>query len=188
MKPENSTALKEWASVCAALATGRQTLLIRKGGIAEGDRGFQLDRPEFWLYPTQFHQDSSQLTAEGAQLLATLKPPAAGRVVIDLYAVVEHVAFLSDLDALESLADLHVLSPESVRKRFEYRRPGVFAAAVKVFRKAAPVELTEEPRFAGCRSWVELNEALLTAGLRPVVEESRIAETVNRLQAIALWD
>jgi hypothetical protein len=121
-------------------------------------------------------------------LLATVKPPAAGRVVIDLYAVVEHVAFLSDLNALESLADLHVLSPESVRKRFEYRRPGVFAAAVKVFRKATPVELTEEPRFAGCRSWVELNEALLTAGLRPVVEELCIAETVNRLQAIALSD
>ena len=181
-------ALKEWASVCAALATGRQTLLIRKGGIAEGEHGFQLDRPEFWLYPTQFHQDSSQLTAEGAQLLATLEPPAAGRVVIDLYAVVEHVAFLSDLDALESLADLHVLSPDSVRKRFEYRRPGVFAAAVRMYRNATPVELTEEPRFAGCRSWVELNGALPAAGLRPVVEESRIAETFRRLQAMAPLD
>ncbi|NBS89997.1 DUF1802 family protein, partial [bacterium] len=28
-------ACKEWASVCAALASGRQSILLRKGGIAE---------------------------------------------------------------------------------------------------------------------------------------------------------
>ena len=28
-------ALKEWAVICDLLATGRQTLVLRKGGIAE---------------------------------------------------------------------------------------------------------------------------------------------------------
>ena len=31
-----SIAFKEWAGVCAALAEGRQSLIVRKGGIAEG--------------------------------------------------------------------------------------------------------------------------------------------------------
>ena len=35
------TALKEWAVLVEALAEGGQTFLLRKGGIAEGKRGFE---------------------------------------------------------------------------------------------------------------------------------------------------
>ena len=36
-------AFKEWAGVCQALGDGRQTIIVRKGGIDEGPAGF---RPE----------------------------------------------------------------------------------------------------------------------------------------------
>ncbi len=43
MTTENSIAMKEWAAVCLALAEGRQSLLLRKGGIAEGSGGFRME-------------------------------------------------------------------------------------------------------------------------------------------------
>ncbi len=36
---------KEWSSVCQAIADGRQTIIIRKGGIAEGRDGFMFQAP-----------------------------------------------------------------------------------------------------------------------------------------------
>ena len=47
MLPENRSALKEWAVVARALGSGRQTLLLRKGGIHErrGEFEVELDQP-----------------------------------------------------------------------------------------------------------------------------------------------
>ena len=36
VQPSNRFAFKEWAAVCAALDSGRQTLILRKGGLHEG--------------------------------------------------------------------------------------------------------------------------------------------------------
>ena len=46
-------AYKEWAAICLALAQGKQSLLLRKGGIAEPDGDFQLEQTDFWLLPTR---------------------------------------------------------------------------------------------------------------------------------------
>ena len=35
-----------------ALGRGEQIIILRKGGIHEGRGGFQVDQPEFWLFPT----------------------------------------------------------------------------------------------------------------------------------------
>jgi hypothetical protein len=56
LQHENRFAFKEWAAVCTALAAGKQSLIVRKGGIHEGRDGFRVEHGEFWLYPTQFHQ------------------------------------------------------------------------------------------------------------------------------------
>jgi hypothetical protein len=42
-----SIAFKEWAAVCEALAAGRQTIILRKGGIQEGREGFRVQHGEF---------------------------------------------------------------------------------------------------------------------------------------------
>jgi hypothetical protein len=51
-----SVGFKEWALVCEALGTGEQTILLRKGGIAEGRDGFGFRHSEFFLFPTFFHE------------------------------------------------------------------------------------------------------------------------------------
>ena len=169
MQSENSIALKEWATVCLALAEGRQSLLVRKGGIAEGSGGFRMEHDEFWLFPTQFHQSPDQLTSEGASLLnrAQASAPPPGRLLIDCYAAVKSVAFVQDEGRLAELDGWHVMSEEVVRQRFHYRRPGLFVAAVEVFRRPV-VEVADEPRYAGCHSWVDLSQPVPAAGLTAV--------------------
>ena len=188
MQTESSMALKEWAAVCLALVEGRQSLLIRKGGIAEGSGGFRMEQGEFWLFPTQFHQSPDQLTQDGAESLDRVRSsvPPSGRLVIESYAVVRSVTFVEDERRLADLDGWHILAEDVVRQRFHYRRPGLFVAAVDMFRRPAGVEIADEPRYAGCHSWVELSDPLPTTGLvgvvpvRPVEEAIRLVETLDR--------
>lgn len=172
MLTENSIALKEWAAVCLALAEGRQSLLVRKGGIAEGSGGFRIEHDEFWLFPTQFHQSPDQLAPDGAKLLERIQSaaPPSGRLRIDCYAVVKAVAFVENEDRLSELSGWTVMADDVIRQRFHYRRPGLFVTAVEVFRRPA-VEVADEPRYAGCHSWVDLSRPLSTAGLSPVTAD-----------------
>jgi hypothetical protein len=170
MRTENGTALKEWAAVCLALAEGRQSLLVRKGGIAEGPDGFRMEHDEFWLFPTQFHQSSDQLSPEGVTLLERrqLSLPPAGSLWLDSYAIVRSVAFVRDEHRLAELDGWHVISDQVIRQRFHYRRPGLYVAAVEVFCRPDPFQVPDEPRYAGCHSWVDLAEALPTSGMQIV--------------------
>src|SRR5688572_5262360 len=72
-------AFKEWAVICAALAQGRQSLILRKGGIDEDAGDFRVERPRFWLYPTYTHQQNVGIQDEARPLLAEViaaQPPA----------------------------------------------------------------------------------------------------------------
>src|ERR671913_312022 len=57
-------ALKEWAIICKALEDGKQILLLRKGGIMEYRKGFEVKHNEFLLYPTFEHQSLESIKAE----------------------------------------------------------------------------------------------------------------------------
>ena len=49
-------AFKEWAVTVRALAEGEQLLTLRKGGIREENRHFEIEHDRFFLYPTFDHQ------------------------------------------------------------------------------------------------------------------------------------
>ena len=69
-------ALKEWAAVVAALASGEQTVLFRKGGLRDGGgktKGFTLQSGRFALFPTNYHPPN----ASAADVLA--RPEASRR-------------------------------------------------------------------------------------------------------------
>jgi hypothetical protein len=51
-----SIGFKEWSLVCGALGSGEQSIILRKGGIAEGRSGFSFQHREFFLFPTFFHE------------------------------------------------------------------------------------------------------------------------------------
>ncbi len=49
-------ALKEWAVTVRALAEGEQLITLRKGGIREENKHFEIEHDRFFLYPTFDHQ------------------------------------------------------------------------------------------------------------------------------------
>src|SRR5689334_25303873 len=56
-------AFKEWAVTVRALAEGEQLLTLRKGGIREAGRHFELAHERFFLYPTFDHQRNDLVRA-----------------------------------------------------------------------------------------------------------------------------
>ena len=147
-------AFKEWALICQALGTGRQSIIIRKGGIAEGREGFSFRHPEFCLFPTWFHEQLEKTTLPRDTVLAE---PQEGCLEIRYTVTVEFSCVVKDLGKLEILRDHHVWRDEVVAERFDYdEAPGVHVAFVRVFRLEPPVVFPMEKKYGGCRSWVDL--------------------------------
>ncbi|GAF73216.1 unnamed protein product, partial [marine sediment metagenome] len=170
----NRYALKEWAVVCEALATGQQTLLLRKGGIAEQSGRFQVEQPEFWLFPTRFHQSDEELTPHAAPLLEVARQaqPPDGVVRLSLYAAVGAVRYLDEEALLSGLVRQHILSHQTTLDRFHYRKPGLFVLLMRIWKRPQPIEIPDLPHYAGCHSWVELPAELATEGLQPVLSDA----------------
>ena len=184
MQSENQIAFKEWAVVCAVLAQGRQTLILRKGGIHEGREGFRVEHGEFWLFPTGFHQQREEIVRDAWPLLEQVDcNTKLDRIAIRLYAVVQEAHHLKDLAIVSRLSGQHLWSPTAVEQRFYYRAPGLFALVVRVYSRATPVEISVTNHMAGCKSWVDLPSPLSTAGLRPVLDDPEIKRKRSAIAA-----
>jgi hypothetical protein len=184
MLEENRSALKEWAVVARALGTGRQTLLLRKGGIHERRGEFEVEHPEFFIFPTYLHQNPQDLLPEFDEELAWSEAarPDAGLVSIDYYALVKEVFHVSDLGLLKPLEREHILSWSAVEQRFFYKgRPGLHVVVVRVYKLPQTLTILNTRLYDGCVSWVELDRPLPTAGSQPVLPE---IEFGHRLEAI----
>jgi hypothetical protein len=179
-------ALKEWAVICRALVTGRQSILIRKGGIAEPTGDFQLEAKCFWLFPTYVHQQEQGVRPEAQELLdaANRERPAAGIVRIDSWAEVTGIYQVRDLLPAQMLAHLHIWTDEAIDKRFHYRSPGVNVLSVRVHRAAAAFEIADLPSYAGCKSWVPLERKLSTAGSTPVLSDAEYRDVIVQLDTL----
>ena len=63
-----SAGLKEWAIVCEAMGRGEQSVILRKGGLAEGRAGFAFRYAEFFLFPTFFHEQVDQVRVKDPEI------------------------------------------------------------------------------------------------------------------------
>jgi hypothetical protein len=171
-------AFKEWAGVCDALVEGRQALIVRKGGIAEGPRGFAPEHDTFWLYPTFVHE-AEQGLRDGP---ATPPLEPTGPVPLRGLAVVDSVAYVDREETLRALRDLHVWTEETMARRFHYRQPGLWVLGVRIFRRPDPHPVVVTDEHAGCKTWVTLDSPLVTAGCEPVLDEAEFARRRQLLE------
>jgi len=172
MRSSDTRAFKEWASVCRALAEGRQILILRKGGIAEGPRGFEVTDREFFLFPTYLHQSTDGVVPEWRAAMQACVDPVPGRVAIEHYAVVSSWVQIRSLDRLRALRGLHVWSDEIVEERFRrWEADSVIALLVRLYALPRPVLLPSLEAYAGCKSWVTLAEPVPLEGARPVLDD-----------------
>ena len=154
-------AFKEWALVCEALGSGHQSLLLRKGGIAEGGKGFGFEHRDFFLFPTWYHGQVEKVRYEQA----VLPEQVPDCVTLNYAATIEWSGLIRDKEAVQRLSEMHVLAASVVEERFEYDTgkaagggEGIHIAFVRVYRLEPSVVFPMEKHFGGCRSWVELPE------------------------------
>lgn len=180
------TAFKEWAIVVDALGRGEQILILRKGGIAEGRGGFQVEHPRFLLFPTLFHQQRESVLPAAQSRYDEIAPHLPTPDVLRLELCAEVVAWrkLDSLAAVERLRGQHIWRDDVLAQRFDWgRQQGIFALAVRVARLPNRVEVPMLPSFGGCKSWLELAGEITTDAAQPVLAESAFQARLHQFEA-----
>lgn len=176
VRAENDVALKEWAAIEDALAGGRLSVLVRKGGIYEKRGDFEVENREFWIFPTGWHQNEHELSpAFRAHLGDTPRFPP-GEIPLRVHCVVEDAIRVESLDALLRLGDLQPFSADTLRSRFEYRgRPYLHVLVVRAHVLPRPRIIPNTAGYDGCVSWVRLDAPVSTDGAIPVIDDAAFA-------------
>lgn len=178
-----SIGFKEWALICDALGDGRQSIILRKGGIAEGRAGFRFQHPEFLLLPTLFHEQVVKLKLP----TDTVAPKARedGQLEIRYMARVEWTEDLTDMEIVKRLAPFHLWRDEVIEERFRYdEKQGVSLAFVRVSRLPLPFIFPDAPKYGGCRSWVTLPDLPFDASWEPVISDDASREREQQIRAL----
>jgi hypothetical protein len=174
MKTSGNIAFKEWAVVVDALGRGEQILILRKGGIREERGRFQVEHREFWLFPTLYHEAERAVIPSKRPALRDIaaNAPKDG-VDIEYYVVVNPVVQITSLELVRRLQGRHIWTEQALQERFQFgREPGLHALLTRVYRRPVPERSAMRESYGGCKSWVELERALPTEGLTPVLADA----------------
>jgi hypothetical protein len=193
-------ALKEWAVVCKALEKGRQTILLRKGGIMEYRQGFEVKHNDFFLYPTFEHQSKEYLQNDYLDELDNIpvNRPVNNRSTITAYAKAVEVRETNDERVLQQLRKFHIWNDHYVSIRLNYnpKRP-MSVILLRVYKMSKPLEIENRPEFAGCKSWIpiplsnsdkiqhipgRLNSVI--GPIQPVLDDSDFSEIVTNIRQV----
>lgn len=177
-------ALKEWGAVVHALLAGRQTVLLRKGGIHE--KAFRVDGAgAFVLFPTVAHSHAERVRGEHRDLLAL----GAGEVDERGFWVRAGVTVVAAVDVarpkrLAELRDLHIWTDDSVqRDRVAFRpRHPLQAIVVRAMALPEPLWLERVEAYGGCKSWLDLPMAWDGAAGRQAVADEELAGIAQRVR------
>jgi hypothetical protein len=175
-------ALKEWSAAVHGMLDGRQTVLLRKGGIHE--KRFALTASRFLLFPTVAHSQVERVRPEHRDLL---DPAAADStddaVVIRAGAKVVAAVEVNRSEALDEIASLHIWTAESVREdRLDFRpRHRLTVLVVQASPLVEPIRLERIADYAGCKSWVPL--ALDPVWMAPVHDKAALLEIAERVRS-----
>jgi hypothetical protein len=168
-------AFKEWAIIVDALMRGEQIIILRKGGLIEGPGGFQVEHPEFLLFPTLFHQQRESVLPEAQRRFDEIahRMPEQAVVRLECFARVEAWQKLETLSAAYALRGLHIWRDDVIETRFDWGHSReIYVMAVRIFRLAAPVELPMRESYGGCKSWIELAQDINTVDAHAVLNDA----------------
>ena len=198
-------AFKEWAVTVRALAEGEQLVTLRKGGIREAERHFELEHDRFFLYPTFDHQRVDLVRASHRPELrraleegvwAEGEPSASAwtvdggicqpdRVRIRAWAEVAGHFTVTDRRCVDALSPFYVWTPDYAEKRLAWkRRHPLHVLLLRTYRSPRPVTVKVRDEYGGCRSWLELQRDLPFEGT-PVLSDDEFGRAAEAIAAIA---
>jgi hypothetical protein len=178
---QNRPALKEWSAAVHGLLDGRQTVLLRKGGIHE--KRFALTASRFVLFPTVAHSHAARVRPEHSDLLDPAGADSTGdEIVVRAGAKVVAAIEVRRPEGLDEIESLHIWTAESVRAdRLDFRpKHHLTVLVVQASPLQTPVRLARTPEYAGCRSWVPL--PVDPDWAPPVHSDEALAEIAERVR------
>jgi hypothetical protein len=201
-------AFKEWAVTVRALAEGEQLVTLRKGGIREPDKHFELTHDRFFLYPTFDHQ-RGDLVRESHQpelrraleegVWAEGEPPPQAltrdggiaqpdRVRIRAWAEVAGAWTVTDRRAVDALSPFYVWTCDYAEKRLAWkRRHPLHVLLLRTYRIPRPVTVRVRDDYGGCRSWLEITRDLPFEGT-PVLSDEEFERATEEITGIVETD
>ncbi len=152
--------LKEWDIVCRSLGSGRQMILLRKGGISESIGGFEIEHRDFLLYPTFLHQNLVMLKpAEQAGLVMHAAEPE--QIQIAYAGQIVDIVQVQSREKMDRLDAEHIWTPPLIDMRFNYKpKNPLYLLTARAYKLALPVTIRNTPDYAGCKSWVPLEKPI----------------------------
>jgi hypothetical protein len=170
----STPALKEWSAAVHAMLDGRQTVLLRKGGIHE--KRFDLSAGEFVFFPTIAHGHAERVRPEHRALLEAAGSDSTEDEIVVRVAV-------NRPEGLDDLLDTHIWTAASVRSdRVDFRpKHRLTVLVVQARPLAESLRLPRDPAYAGCKSWVDLPVSPDWA--EPVHDDATLAAIAARVTA-----
>jgi hypothetical protein len=130
------------------------------------------------------HQKEKQFRSDRldhfiASDLAEVEPAA---VTIDTWCEVVEVYRVSRLDLLRRLEPFVIFTAETFEERYRFRpEQAVHVIAVRAHGLARPAEIVNRAEYAGCRSWVSLEEEIDVDGSTPALDDASFAARVAEI-------
>ncbi len=160
-------------------------IILRKGGIAEGPRGFEVTDKQFFLYPTYLHQSPTSVVPTWRDALDQCVDPAPGSITIQHYAIVACFVRVRTMEKLKGLRSQHILADSVVEERFNrWAEDSVHALMVRIYELPEPVVIPELESYAGCKSWITLAEQVPLTGARPVLDDAEFEKRMNDVKDV----
>ncbi len=179
-------ALKEWSVAVSALTQGDTILLLRKGGIREHQRTFQVEQDRVWLYPTYEHQKPHLLKAPYAE---QVEPVSSGwhpeTVAIAAWAEITHIFQVTEEPTVTALLPFHIWNEQFVTERLKWKpSQPLYVLLLRVHQLANPRHISYRAEYGGCRSWIDLHEPISIQDTTPVLSETTYHQQVEAIQQI----
>lgn len=159
-------ALKEWSIICKALEDGNQTILLRKGGILEYKKGFEIRQKSFLLFPTLEHQAEEYLQSKYLQTYDLLLRGNKSEDIQNkantllVQARIEAIQEFHDHEMLPKLEKYHIWNEKYVNMRMNYNpKKPMNALLLRIYKLPQPILIDVKPEWAGCKSWIDIDIA-----------------------------
>jgi hypothetical protein len=171
-------ALKEWAVAVSALERGETALVVRKGGIRE--KAFAVPQTRFLLLPGYEHQRPELLKPAYRSLMDDIPDLTDdGPLRFSSFVEVEGAYEVSEAEELAALDPHHMWTSEYAESRFKWRpKKPLTVLVLRTYLLPETVELPYREEYGGCKSWIELGEAVSVEGAPPAISAERFEALV----------
>ncbi len=181
-------ALKEWQVAVNALEQGETIVLLRKGGIRESGGRFVAQRDRICLYPTVEHQKPELLKPSYAELV---QPVASGwhpeQIRIGSWALITDCLQVSTAEQVDSLLPSHIWNQRFVTERLQWKPSHPLQVLLlRVYNLHEPQMIPFSEAYSGCKSWIELGQAIALENSAPVLSDLTYANQVAAIQSLLI--